>query len=67
MLDDRPVVVMWMAEVKEVIHVDQQFSVMVRKMKIGKVCKRYFMKPGCTDVVMRPGKNSLRRSCVALY
>ena len=67
MLDDRPVVVMWMAEVKEVVHVDQQFSVMVGKMKIGKACKRDFLKPGCTDVVMTRGTNSVRRSCVTLY
>ena len=56
MLDDRPVVTMWMAELKGIVHVDQQFSVMVRKMKIGKACKRDFMKPGCTVVYMVTGK-----------
>ena len=66
-LDDRPVVALWMSKVKEIVEVDQQFSVMVRKMNIGKGCKRDLLEPGSDDTVIKRGKNSCRRSCIALY
>ena len=57
-----------MSEVKEVVCVDQQFSVVVRRMKIGQSCKRDFLKLGCTDMVRsKKGTNSIRRGCMALY
>ena len=59
-LDDHPVVALWMSQVKEVVEIDQQFSVLVRKMNIGKGCKRDFMKPKpcCDDTLIKRGKIS---------
>ena len=66
-LDDRPAVALWMSTVREVVEVDPQFSVMVRRMNIDKASKRDFLKPGSDDTVIRRAKNSCRRSCIGLY
>ena len=66
-LDKHPVVALWMSGVNEIVDIDPQFSVTVRRMKIGKSCKRAFLKPGCKDTVIVTDKNSVRRSCMALY
>ena len=55
-LDDHPVVFLWMSQVKEVDEIDQQFSVLVRKMNIGKGCKREFLKPCCDDTFIKRGE-----------
>ena len=63
---ERPVIALWMTGVSELFDVDPQFSVEIRKMKLGKTCKRSLLKPGCRDTTIT-GNNSVRRSCMALF
>ena len=61
-----PVVALWMSGISDLIEVDPQFSVVVRRMKLGKSCKRPLLKPGCKDSTVVES-NSVRRSCMALF
>ena len=63
---ERPVVALWMSGISELVEVDPQFSVEIRKMKLGKTCKRSLLKPGCRDTTIM-ASNSVRRSCMALF
>ena len=65
-VEERPVVALWMSGISELVEVDPQFSVDIRKMKLGKTCKRSLLKPGCRDTTI-VGTNSVRRSCMALF
>ena len=69
-LDERQIVALWMAGVNALndLNIDNDFSVMVRRMKIGKGgVKRPFLKPGCQEAILKGKTNTTRKSCVVLF
>ncbi len=67
-LERRPVVVMWMSRVNELVHIDEDFSLTIRRLKLGRGgIKRPLLKLGCTDTAFQPNKNTVRRSCLAIF
>ena len=66
--EDRPCVVMWVGDqslINDIIPSD--FSVLVRRLKIGKGClKRNLLKQGCTGRDFN-GDNTTRKSCIGIY
>ncbi len=67
-LEHRPVVVWWMSKVNDLVHIDDDFCLAIRRLKLGRGgIKRPLLKLGSTDTTFQPNKNTVRRSCLAVF